>query len=386
VLIFITEFAPRFSGHGIYLRHLLPRLVQLGVQIKIVSCDFGYLPWHDVIDGIEVERIPVDHGAPDWNSRQQWELLKYLHQHRDEFDLLHFSGHVDIYGLITLWCKLFGKKIVMQMVLLGADDPTEIARAYRFTESRFKILRQMDAFIGISQAILDSCVKQRFSSSKLHLIAQGVDLDHYQGINVQQKLALRQQLKLPDDAAIACFVGGVIPRKGVDWLIEAWQRVQLKLPNAQLLIVGPDDFPDEENAAQLSQFIQDLKSEVERAKLRVEFVGRSSRVVDYLQASDVFVLPSRHEGFGNVIVEAMACHLPVVVTEMGGVALETVVDGQTGYIVQDVEQLAGRLATLLSQPELAQKMGESGRVRAQRYFDLNPISERYVQLYREVLG
>jgi glycosyltransferase involved in cell wall biosynthesis len=132
-------------------------------------------------------------------------------------------------------------------------------------------------------------------------------------------------------------------------------------------------------------FIDDIKAEVREHDLNVRFVGRTDEVEEYLKCSDVFVLPSRKEGFGNVILEAMACGVPPVVSYMDGVSSETVKHGIDGLVVNDVSELAGAIDKLLGDAGLAGLMGTRARAKAVESFDLNKIADRYYGLYASLL-
>jgi glycosyltransferase involved in cell wall biosynthesis len=119
---------------------------------------------------------------------------------------------------------------------------------------------------------------------------------------------------------------------------------------------------------------------------RVELLGARGDVSDVLARSDVFVLSSRSEGFPVSILEAMAAGLPVVATDVGGVA-EAVVDGETGILVPagDPEALAAALGRLVADPALRRRLGAAGRTRAFRRFDVAHFRAEHLELYRREL-
>ena len=120
---------------------------------------------------------------------------------------------------------------------------------------------------------------------------------------------------------------------------------------------------------------------------RVEVLGPRRDVAELLADSDVFVLSSRSEGFPVSILEAMAAGLPVVASDVGGVG-EAVVDGETGFLVPpgDPDALAEALARLVADPLLRQLLGEAGRDRALRLFDVTRYRAAHLDLYRRELA
>jgi len=168
-------------------------------------------------------------------------------------------------------------------------------------------------------------------------------------------------------------LGRLDHQKGYDVLIEALAS----LPEATGVLVG--DGPEREQLEQLAQ----ARSVGDRLIL----TGWSSEARRYLAGFDVFVLPSRYEGFPLAIIEAMLAGLPVVATDVGSVS-ECVENGETGIIVSvdDRDALAGALRHLLANAELRQRLGVSGRKRAESSFTADSMARSYEQLYAEIVS
>ncbi|ARN74521.1 glycosyltransferase [Oceanicoccus sagamiensis] len=380
VLFFIHEYAPLFSGHGIYLRALFPYLIKKGYSIELLTLDYGHLPKTDYIDNIKVNRIPYQPNAKFHEMKMALRILLFLWSNRHKYDYFQFSGHVDEYCLLTLFCKLFNKKIIMQMVLLGADDPKSISTAYRFMNVRFKVLRKIDAFMVISKAIEESCYELKFDVNKVTKVRQGVDTQRFSPVSTQEKQALRRDFGLDEDAQYVLFVGAILERKGVDILLEAWPKVMANNPKAKLLLVGPNEFETQE----FSIFAEKMQALASEQQLSVQFQGASDQVDKYMKLADLFVLPSRKEGFGNVIIEAMACGIPPIVTYMDGVALESVEDNRTGLIVHSEAELATAINRLLTHPEDRATMGQAALKHAINKFSFNEVVKDFTDIYEEL--
>jgi glycosyltransferase involved in cell wall biosynthesis len=119
---------------------------------------------------------------------------------------------------------------------------------------------------------------------------------------------------------------------------------------------------------------------------RFHFVGGVANLREYLSTADIFVLPSRSEGFSNAIVEAMAASLPVVATDVGGNA-EAVIDGVSGFIVpsEDPAALAAAIGGLLSDPSRAQEMGAAGKTLASEKFTTDAMMHQITLAYASLL-
>jgi len=174
---------------------------------------------------------------------------------------------------------------------------------------------------------------------------------------------VRERHGVVDRPLVVC-VSRLVPRKGQDMLIRSMDAVRRRVPDATLLLVGAG--PYESKLRAMAADAPDGS---------VVFAGQVSEMdlPRYYALGDVFAMPCRTrfgglevEGWGNVFIEAAACARPVIVGDSGG-AREALVDGETGLLVDgaDIGQVADAVATLLEDPGLAAKMGDSGRARVE---------------------
>jgi glycosyltransferase involved in cell wall biosynthesis len=174
-------------------------------------------------------------------------------------------------------------------------------------------------------------------------------------------------------------VGHVRKIKGVDVLIRAAERVCRIFPEAVFLVVGA---PPEE------AYFQELKDLCAALGLgrNFKFVGEREDVLPILKNSHVFCLPSRSEGFSNALIEAMACALPSVATDVGGND-EALTDGTNGYLVpsEDTQLMADRILDLLRSPEKASKMGRAARARIEEQFTFEAMIGKLVGVYDDLV-
>ncbi len=167
--------------------------------------------------------------------------------------------------------------------------------------------------------------------------------------------------------------------KGHDIFIRAAAIVVQKFPEATFSIAG--------EVLDLDYF-QKLETLVRELGLtgRFRFDSGITNPREYLAAANIFVLPSRSEGFSNAIIEAMAESLPVVATDVGGNA-EAVKDGVTGFIVpsEDVAALSNAIIGLLSDPAKAKEMGSAGRERVLERFTIDAMMHQITRVYTSLL-
>ena len=117
------------------------------------------------------------------------------------------------------------------------------------------------------------------------------------------------------------------------------------------------------------------------------FVGKQPRIVDYLSACDVLLLPSDQESFGLAALEAMACEVPVIASRVGGLP-EVVTDGETGYLspVGDVDKMAADAARLLADEKLRREMGVRARESAISRYRTDVVIPQYIDFYEQVIA
>ena len=188
----------------------------------------------------------------------------------------------------------------------------------------------------IKRSLIDAEVKP----DKVSVIPYGAPVDYFYP---QSK---------PDQPFRAIFVGSVSPRKGIHYLLQAWQR--LKLPNAELWLVGTNQFP----TGWLSQRQDDIHY--------IPSVPHST-LNAYYSAANVFVFPSLVEGLALVQLEAMACGIPVITTQNAG-GTDILSDGVEGFIVtiRDIEALQEKLEWCYCHPQELAEMGRAARQKAEQ--------------------
>jgi glycosyltransferase involved in cell wall biosynthesis len=175
------------------------------------------------------------------------------------------------------------------------------------------------------------------------------------------------------DGPVVGSVGRLDKQKGYDVLIEALPS----LPDVTAVLVGDGPAREQLEALARDRGITD----------RLIITGWQAEARRYLGGFDVFVLPSRYEGFPLSILEAMLAGVPVVATDVGSVS-ECVLDGETGAVVpaDDRARLTATIRTLLDDAELRARMGGRGQERARSLFTVDVMARSFERLYAEILG
>lgn len=212
----------------------------------------------------------------------------------------------------------------------------------------------------------------RIDESKIHIIYNGVDTRLFHPDIKQQKNDLRKQWDLPSDANVFAFVGSGYERKGLQQLLIAFTGLT---ENCYLLVAGYD---------KCERFYQEEANRL-GIKARVKFLGPQKDVLPCYAVADAFVFPTQYDPFPNVVLEAMACGLPVITSTKSGAA-ELIINHQNGFVC-DAYDLSGLQSAMqiLCDKDTAKNMGMYARVIAERH-DLNTMVENLTTLYKKLFS
>ena len=233
--------------------------------------------------------------------------------------------------------------------------------------------RRADHLVAISYALEDWLAQAtRVLASRISVVHYGIEADKFLGARPRTT-----GLNGDRDGAVIGSIGRIEPAKRHEALIRVMPRVLREFPSASLLIAGHDPTGH-------SRVLEDLIDEL-GVRDSVRLVGFKDDIPAFLDTLDVFAFASASEGFGQVIIEAMASARPVVAMRIPPIT-EIVEDGKTGLLVEptDSRALAERLVRLLRNRELASAMGLSGRERVLEYFSAQRMVEDMLDLYESL--
>jgi len=286
-----------------------------------------------------------------------------------DFDVYHSQ---DCVGANALYTLKRSKKLTAPTV--RTVHHVDEFRGKALTEFQEKSIHLLDQKIVVSKYWKD-VLKQDFKEDA-HLVYNGIDLKKFEPKRVSKK---------DGSARSILYVGGFEARKGVEYLLLAMEYVQRQMPDARLTIIGRAGLTSGESYNERVMF-ENLADRIGIGNNVAfkDFVpeGRLSR---YYQGCDVFVLPSRMEGWGLTLMEAMAFEKPVVASRVGGVP-ELVDHGKTGLLVDrgDVRGLSDSILRILDDGKLANRLGKAARKKVES-FSWGRAAEATLKVYWEAL-
>ena len=243
-------------------------------------------------------------------------------------------------------------------------------------------LNRNQLLIAVSQATRDSHVAQGLNADRVVVVRNGVDL-----VQLQPSPAsgwLHRELQLPDSAILIATIGQIGLRKGQDVLAAAAPEIVRHVPDVQFLLIGERSSTKAESI-EFEQAIERRFAEHNLAS-RLHRLGYRDDVPNVLAEINLIVHPAHQEPFGRVLLEAAACGVPVVATNVGGTS-EIVIDGVTGRLVppRDPQSLAAAAISLLMSNDQRQSMSRAARARAVSEFDVARSAERLLECWHTVI-
>lgn len=296
---------------------------------------------------------------------------------KEKFDIVHC--HTSKGGFIgRLAAKLAGAKIIIY------SPHGDIFEGYfcKLATDFFILLEKFaarftDKIINLTKIEIERFLEHGIGTRhQLKQIYNGINIKYYERA-MTSNLKKRDEFGLGKDDFVCATVGRLVPVKGHTYLIKAIQKVVKVIPEAKFLFVG-----DGELKPKLSEEIKSY--DLQR---NVFLLGARSDIATILSCINVFLLPSLNEGFGMVLIEAMAARKPVIATNVGGVP-EVIINGTTGILVppEDPEAFSSAIIKLYNNPEMSLEMGLAGYKRAKKLFNIETTVHELEELYEALIA
>jgi N-acetyl-alpha-D-glucosaminyl L-malate synthase BshA len=364
---------PTYGGSGVVATELGQELADRGHDIHFISYappirmnpNDPHIHFHEV----EVASYPLfDH--PPYTLALATKMLEVFES--ESLDLLHVHYAIPHSVSAMLARSMAAPRRLPFITTLHGTDITLVGSNRSYLPITKFSIEQSDGVTAISQYLLNQTVKDFDIKRPIEVIPNFVNCDLY---TRKPQPGLREKWA-PNGEPILMHLSNFRPVKRLTDVVEIFALVRAKMP-AKLVLIG--DGPDRGAAEYL----------VRKKKLQkdVLFLGKQDQVYEKLSVADLFLMPSQLESFGLAALEAMACEVPVIATNVGGVP-EVVEHGVDGFLVEpgDVNAAANYAIELLSRADRGREMGQRARVDAKRKFCAKDVIPAYEAYYRRVLA
>ena len=369
ILVVSHEFPPIGGGGANACYFLTKGMAERGNEISVITANFDNLPEHEKKNDVDIYRVNSKRANKEHSSFK--EMLDYLKkalplakklQKKNRYDLCWVFFGIPS-GPIGYVLK---KKYKLPYIIRfgGGDVPgfqERFTKVYKLIGPAIKaIWRNADALVANSTG-LKKMALDYYSKKDFEVIYNGVDTDFFCPLEKGKKEECR-----------ILFASRLIERKGLQFIIPKLKDIDKKTSGKiKLIVVGDGPYREELELLTKSNDVEDM----------VEFAGQKSReeIVSYYQNADIFILPSKKEGMPNVVLEAMACGLPVVMTPCQGAA--ELINGN-GYIA-DIGDFSEKMIELINDDLLLNKMGEMSRKLSVEKFGWNNAVDSYMKIIKK---
>jgi glycosyltransferase involved in cell wall biosynthesis len=362
------SYHPIYGGAERVLAATIPHLQKLGVEVYVLTRRFANLPAFEMVNNVPVHRLPIP--GPKVTASLSFTMAALSQLAKLKPDIIHAHGFFATTTTAVIAKNLFGIPLMVKAQRGGYMGDVHRLKQKLLGQQRLNIFcRQIDIFVTISQEIDRELELEGVPTDKRVHVPNGVNTHHYQPLDSSGKAELRRKLSLPESGSLALFTGRLAPEKQLHNLVTAWKQVRESFPQAMLMLVGQG--PEEAALKQAAG-----------TKNGILFPGSVEDVQPYLQAADIFVLPSATEGLSNALLEAMSAGLAPVATTVGGNP-ELITDQESGLLTppDDSPALTQALLALLENDDLRIRMGQAARKHVCKHYDLETSARGLHAIY-----
>ncbi len=386
ICIYTPYFPPMMGGAERQASLLAEGLVESGEEVAVVTQHLTGQPAHEVREGVHIHRaIRPGRWGVLFGLGLLATLFVFFARRRGRFDVVHVAGiHLGTY----VPCRL--RRRGDFRVVLRPMGPGPLGDLGRLTAQRFwplwrggdgptqryllGTIREADAVVALNRDLVAELAATGFPPERIVRINNGIPVPDT-AWDAARAQTMRRRLGLSDGPLLLC-VGRLHKQKGLDALLQSLALLVRRYPELSLLLLGNGPFE------------ADLKALTAELGIlsRVRFLGFQDPA-PYLEAADIFVLPTWGEGISNALLEAMGTGLPCIATRVSG-NIEVVRHNDTGLLVEPGQppELAEAVARLLEDPILRNVLGRNARQRVQTMYSVTQMVANYRSLFTHLVA
>jgi alpha-maltose-1-phosphate synthase len=406
VMLLSLEYPPyTHGGVATYVFELASGLGRLGYEVTVLTYTSGNptiihesnVTVHFISPSTakysNTDNLSMVQGVLAFNRDLITYCQNIIEEHKQKPHIIHYINWLTFSAAYHL-SKIFNIPIIG--AIQGISEPCERwwgqTADLEILQQERELFCRSDTFITVSHSMRD-IIQTTYGvlSNRIHVVYNGFDVSIFSKYPLMAEKAnrLRQTIAAQDEKIII-FAGRIHLQKGILALLSSASRVLVKYPKVRYLIVGESDSRD--------FTINHLYQQFSALQSKVKFLGKVPRTHLALlyQIADIAVIPSIYEPFGYAAIEAMAVGVPVIATNVGGLA-EIIEHGRTGLLVPvssntqgthivDVEQLADAQILLLHNPQIAEDLGKAGQQHALTNFGFEEMVVRTTQIYQQIIA
>jgi glycosyltransferase involved in cell wall biosynthesis len=351
IAIIIGLFPPKWlAGTEIATYNLAKQLAKRGHEIHVITFHDEGLPNYNKENGFYIHRIsrPEIRGI----AGIIFFLKIFLKIHTINPDIVQTQD-------LIMGTPAYLSKKILRIPFIVWCQGNDVYCPDRYGRITTKLILQN----AIATLALTENMRKKLKTiydTEIYIVPNGIDLEEYNDVPIflERKPSTKNIL----------FVGSMYPIKGVQYLITAMKNIHIEIPEARLILVGDGEERDRLAALSIKLGIQKY----------VQFIGKvpHETVKTFMQQADVIVLPSLSEGLPNVLLEAMACGLPIVASRVGGIP-DIITNDTNGYLVEvkNIDDIANKIILLLQDDVLRKKISDNNRDLVKKYAWENVIFE-----------
>jgi L-malate glycosyltransferase len=365
---------PVYGGSGVVATELGKALAARGHQVHFIAYSMPFRLAH-VTENIFFHEVSLNpyplFEYPPYSlalTSKMVDVARY-----EKLDLLHVHYAIPHATSAVLARQILAKEGINLPIVttLHGTDITIVGQDPSFAPVVNYSINESDGVTAVSDYLRRETLERFCIDDDIEVIPNFIDTRRFHRQNKQHF----KQVLCPNGERVIVHVSNFRPVKRTADVVEVFHRLKQRGLNIKLLLVG--DGPDR---AQAQRLAVDLGVDDD-----TRFLGKQDPVEEILSIADVFMIPSGSETFGLAALEAMACEVPVVASDIGGLP-ELVIDGETGFMcpLGDIDAFADRAYALLTDDDLHSRMAKAARRRAVEVFDTTHIIPHYERYYETV--